>query len=578
MRLISLTANAQSFHPVEFNRRGLSLILGKQKAREAGQKSTGKTYNGVGKSLLLYLINYCLGSDANESFVKELDSWEFTLRIELETGEIPITRRVAESDSIQFGPEKLTIKKFRDRLGGYLFPQAGGENFLTFRSLIGLFLRPGKSAYTVFDGIHFSEKPIQRLARSAYLLGLDIPLVQQKYDLIQDLRKVEDAIKRFQSDPILKEYFQGHKDVNLDIQSLRDDLGELDASLASFKVADNYHEVEQQLSEAKSRLQKQRNVALALEGKLRQVEESLKTKSGITLEAVQKAYKEAQVHFPQEMLRSLKEVQEFHSQLISAREVRLKKEQKSLLTRLRALATQLEVLNLEVDTLLKFLNDHGALGELLSLKDRANATRNRLERLTDYTRLTKQYKDQVVQIQADLANSTVVAQRYLDENDPLLNEISDTFRKFSRRIYPEKQSGLFIKNNDGENQTRFDIDVKILDDASDGINEAKIFAYDMTLASLQRNHTLRFLCHDSRLYSDIDPRQRAAIFQIAEATSREKGFQYIATINEDQAEAFRAILGEDEYKRVMLDNVVLELKDDSAEDKLLGIEVDLDYD
>jgi uncharacterized protein YydD (DUF2326 family) len=430
----------------------------------------------------------------------------------------------------------------------------------------------------VFDGIHFSERPIQKLARSAYLLGLDMELVQQKYELMQSLKKVEEAITRFVNDPILNEYFQGNKDVNLDIRELRDQLTELESSLDSFKVAENYHDVERQLGEAKTKLQRQRNLALAVESRQRQVEESLKTKSGITLDAVRQAFEDVNVHFPAKMLRTLEDLQKFHSQLLSTREARLKKERKTLETRLKTLNTQLEVLNHEVNGLIQFLNDHGALGELLSLKDRANATQNRLQRLTDYTKLTKQYKDQVVQIQANLANATVVAQRYLDENEDFIAEAAETFRKFAKTIYPDKQSGLFVKNNGGENQTRFDVEVKILDDASDGINEAKMFAFDMTLASLRRNHDVRFLCHDSRLFSDIDPRQRGPIFQIAAKTSDERDFQYIATVNEDQIDAFKEMLGEEEYKRVIVDHIVLELKDDTAEDKLLGIEVDLDYD
>lgn len=578
MRLISLTANGAGFHPVKFNRRGASFILGKQKARDEKDKSQGQTYNGVGKSLLLYLINYCLGAEVKESFTSQLAGWEFVLTIEIGGHEVPITRRISDSGMILFGTEELTLKDFRERIQVTAFPGTEDLKFLTFRSLMGLFLRPGKSAYTWYDGIHFSEKPVQKQIRSAYLLGLDVGLVLAKYELVQELRDMQDMSKRFAKDAIIKEYFHGKKDVNLDIRDLQEELAVLQKSLDEFRVAENYHEVEQSLGELKARLQKMRNAALATENKLRQVEDSLKTKNEITLEGVREAFARASVHFPPPLIRSIEEVEQFHFRLLSMREVRLKKEKKGLETRLAGMTTNLKTLNTEIDQNLRFLNDHGALGELLSLKDRANEVRNTLQRLLDFKELTKKYKDRSAELQVDLANANLASQHYLAENEETINEAAETFRKLAKRIYPGKQSGLTIENDLGENQTRFKIDVKILDDASDGINEAKIFAYDMTLVSLRRNHDVQFLCHDSRLFSDIDPRQRAPVFQIAADLSEERDFQYIATVNEDQVEAIRPVLGDDEFKRVVLDRVVLELKDDSAEDKLLGLEVDLDYD
>jgi len=171
MRLISLTSNGSSFKTVRFRKEGVSLILGKQKPRDPNEKSDGKTYNGVGKSLLLYLINFCLAADPNESFTRQLAGWDFTLRVEIDGKEIPITRRVSEPDTINYAGESVTTKRFKERLEQQLFPEAKNQSYLTFRSLLGLFLRTGEFAYSVHDGIHFSEKPVAKTARCAYLLA-----------------------------------------------------------------------------------------------------------------------------------------------------------------------------------------------------------------------------------------------------------------------------------------------------------------------------------------------------------------------------------------------------------------------
>ena len=55
MKLISLTANKETFHPVYFDD-GINIIVGKQVAPH--NENDGNTYNGVGKSLTLHLIHF----------------------------------------------------------------------------------------------------------------------------------------------------------------------------------------------------------------------------------------------------------------------------------------------------------------------------------------------------------------------------------------------------------------------------------------------------------------------------------------------------------------------------------------
>jgi len=527
--------------------------------------------------LLLYLINYCLGSDAKEAFSSQLGGWEFTLTLEISGQEIPVTRRVSDPDKIQYGFEELSLEKFKERLQLAAFPAADQIKFLTFRSLMGVFLRPGETAYNQYDSIHYSERPVQKLIRSAFLLGLDIDLVLRKFELVDQLRQMREMSNRFAKDPIIKEYFQGKKDVNLDIRDLEEQLAELDQSLSEFKVAENYHDVESAAAETRSQLQKARNSAITIANKLRHVEESLKIKAGVTLDMVEALYAGASVTFPTELRRSLQEVEAFHSGLLSERKKRLQAEKHALDSQIGKITPRIAVLSQELDEHLRFLNAHGALGELLSLKDRATDVRNRLQKLVDFKKITKQFKDRSAELQVELATENVRAAKYLDEQQGTVDSSATQFRSITRRLYPDKQSGLTIENDEREAQTRFIIDAKIVDDASHGINQAKIFAYDLTLLSLRRNHDVRFLCHDSRLFSDIDPRQRAEIFRIASEVSDALDFQYVATVNEDQIEAIKPLLG-DSYDAVIGKATVLELKDDAPEDKLLGIEIDLDYD
>ena len=75
MRLISLTANRESFRALHFRPKGLSLILAKQKTPGSGEDT--RTYNGVGKSLAIALIHFCLGSSTSDGLRKGIPEWEF---------------------------------------------------------------------------------------------------------------------------------------------------------------------------------------------------------------------------------------------------------------------------------------------------------------------------------------------------------------------------------------------------------------------------------------------------------------------------------------------------------------------
>jgi len=69
MKLIKLEANKDSFKTVSFNKQGLSLIVAKQSNPE--ERDTTNTYNGVGKSLIVLLVHFCLGAKKKhyESFI-----------------------------------------------------------------------------------------------------------------------------------------------------------------------------------------------------------------------------------------------------------------------------------------------------------------------------------------------------------------------------------------------------------------------------------------------------------------------------------------------------------------------------
>ena len=149
------------------------------------------------------------------------------------------------------------------------------------------------------------------------------------------------------------------------------------------------------------------------------------------------------------------------------------------------------------------------------------------------------------------------------------------FWNYAKRFYPKKKSGLVLKNNSGENMLRYTLEARIEDDSSDGVNEVRIFCFDLLILVCKKSN-IRFIMHDSRLFANMDPRQRETLFRIANDVCVEKEYQYICSINEDAILSFKSLMSSEDYSQIITNNIILELNDDAPESKLLGMQIDID--
>jgi uncharacterized protein YydD (DUF2326 family) len=280
---------------------------------------------------------------------------------------------------------------------------------------------------------------------------------------------------------------------------------------------------------------------------------------------------------PGKVVKQIEDVTKFHEELVRTRRTRLSVEMKKLEQESEELKTRIETLSNDLDGKLYYLGTHGALDEFVSLTNRRSEYSVKAQKIRDYQTLLQQYSKRMQEISLALITETKKANNYVSANEKLFSDIMDRFRSFSRRFYPDRPGGLAVKTNEGDNQIRFDLEARIQDDASDGINEVKIFCFDATLLLTRSTHKVEFVMHDSRLFADIDPRQRAVLFRLANEISNEANLQYIATVNEDQISALREHFTTDEYESFISKNIVHELTDESSEGKLLGVQVDMQY-
>ena len=231
----------------------------------------------------------------------------------------------------------------------------------------------------------------------------------------------------------------------------------------------------------------------------------------------------------------------------------------------------------EMNRLMQYLGNHGALSEYNALLERYGEEKRKLERLVDFENLYQEFEDRSQANELEMSKENIKATDYLKLTKKHREKINDLFRSLAKRIWPSSTSGLLVQNDTGDNQIRFEIEPKIQSDSSDGVGETKIFCFDMTVLLHQQNHHMNCLIHDNRLYPGIDPRQRSELFRIAHEKTKEAGMQYIAALNQDNIDSMKSEMSEKEYSNLISNNTILELTDDSDAGKLLGVTIELGY-
>jgi len=575
MRLLELSADHPSFHTVRFNREGISLIVGGHSRKDKLDKD--KTYNGVGKSLVIALIHFCLGSNKIKAFDEAIPNWEFRLTFEMDDVPHTVARSTSKQSRMLFDGHEMQVKEFREEMGRMVFDIPEEIGGLSFRPLLYKFLRRDKRDYVEAENTSTDHSPYDGLVRNVFLLGLDVELVAEKARLNQRLKSIKASEKNLRDDPLLREFYTANRDVDIELSFLEERVAELEQSRQSFSVAEDYYEVEKEANNLAVRLQNLRNRAVILRNAIDNVNNSLKIRPDISPERIRTAYQEVSAAFRDETLRRLEEVENFHQKLVTNRVTRLNQERRRLERELNEKERGIRDLNAELNEKTVFLGRSRALDYFVTVGNEIGTLNAKAQKLRDYRELGRRWSDELATVKTAMQQEVLCANEYLSQIHPQLEEINGVFKALSRRLYPESPAGLSLHNNDGDNQIRFNFEVRIENDASDGINEARIFCYDLTLLIAGHNHHIKFTFHDSRLFSDVDPRQRAEIIRIADQYTRNSGRQYIATLNEDQIAGMMPYLSEQEHQGLIEDNKILELGDRKAEEKLLGIQVDFHY-
>ena len=155
------------------------------------------------------------------------------------------------------------------------------------------------------------------------------------------------------------------------------------------------------------------------------------------------------------------------------------------------------------------------------------------------------------------------ARRDFDERREVRDRAISLFNSNSQELY-SAPGNLVVDVAD----TGFRFNVDILRSGSQGINNMKIFCYDLVLTQLwaEKEHSPRLLMHDSTIFDGVDERQIAQAIELAQREAESRGFQYVCALNSDTlpSDEFSPDFDLDSFVRVRF-------TDQSDDGGLLGI-------
>ncbi len=574
-----VSANKPSFHPVEFST-GLNVVL----AERTDTSTQQDTRNGLGKSTLIDIIDYCLGSKGARLRIDPLEGWEFTLDITLEGNRVKVTRSIDSRNRIviegptegwseqpdedqQSGERVLNLERWKKFLGGATFGLASSYDAYkykpSYRSLISYFIRTGMDAYS--DSFkHFrSQKTWDSQLHVAYLLGLNWELASKW----QDLKDQEDALNALN-----KAIKTGA------IEDTLGTLGELEAervrlgaqiereleSLSNFRVHPQYKDIQEKANQLTSNIHELVNQNVTDRRRLTRYEISVSEEQPPSDTEIERLYEETGLVFSESVLRTLADAKEFHRKIVENRKSFLETEISRLKDQIQQRDQRIEALTEQRAELMTILNTHGALEEMTALQERHVKTKQELERVISRISNIKDIASREREISRKKSELRTVAEQDHEQRREIWTSAVRIFNDNIQYLY-SSPGRLVINISD----TGYKYNIEVERSGSEGIGKMKVFSFDLMLLQFlkERQNKIDFLVHDSILFDGVDSRQRALALQRAAEIADEYGVQYICALNSDMVptEDFNEDFDFDRY-------VKLVLTDREPSGSLLGIQ------
>lgn len=526
---------------------GLNFIVG-EKSESLQNKTEQKKMNGVGKSLLIESINYCLFKKADESRVTKIPdisldpSIYFCLDLEIELHDrikkVQVKRNRQKHDPIIIivdGQEK-SFEKEEDakQYFSHLFFGKNAAQHPSLRSLLTILIRDEESLYK--DLLKPNQKsnlqPFEDLLKPhLYLFGVDLTIVERIKNVSSQYKLIDKILRSLRAD--FKKVGIAEEEVASYINDLKDKVEKLNLAIEALHPSEAVSQRKAELSDLQVKLEKAASAKASKEYLIKKIK-SLPHPEAINTKQIRIVYNHFKSNLGDLVEKSLEDVLDFKRQIDDFQNALTSEKLHELTQEIQQIDNQIASID---DAMAKLYEKTEARQQIDSLKE---AVKQEREKHAELDKLSTVYET-LLQKENEKKVLKKTKASLIEQLGAILIEIGNTIASFEDDL---KKMHDFIAGN---KHCQFQLNIseslatfiefvyRIRLDGSSGIDRIKTFIYDVLLMTNKFTSTRhpRFLIHDN-IFASTGRDDMVKALNYLHSLSKTHRFQYIVTINKDE--------------------------------------------
>lgn len=545
-KLISLSSPTGLFKKIVF-KDGLNIILGKY-------SKAGKDINGIGKTTIINLIDYCLLADGVKSeFFSEKCSFLKTDRVKLEfqlgNNICSIERGFEDKKEVFYQvngdkPKELFDSDLRLIIGAEMGrEQTGIYEPLWFRTLMSFYIQNDHN-FSQRDASNVLKFTVGKRQPELFtyiflLLGIDNSLIwdfDNSSIELKGLRTDQSRIKK----QIREQTGKSIEDFRGECDSVARKIDRLEEGLDSYQFDENSADIEEKIQSLNFQISKLNKEHVSLASKYQDIKESLEIDVDVNPDDIARFYTNLHEEFSGFIRKSLSEVVEFRQEISTNRRRFLKERESHYQDRLTGIKKNAVSLEKERAKLYKMLDEKSAFDALKSAYENLVEEKAQLSGQLTYIEQLDFIEETIATKKSEVGNT--VAKIVADKNkfSTMVDQIKEIYLDLVEGSVDIESSDVSPYLNidfRADQRSPVKLSLEVPRGSSLGKGRFKILAFDLTvfIASVLRSNSFPcFLIHDGVFHAIAHKTRIKFLNYINKKLDSLGNVQYIITVNEDE--------------------------------------------
>lgn len=553
--LLKIYSDTKLIEPVNF-KVGLNIILGKY-----SDSQSARGPNGIGKSTLIRLVNFCLLSDSAEKLFLQ-DKYSFLtqeahsicLDFVIDEKYFTVKRYFDDPSFTHFGETGTKLTQYskaelREVFLDLFFPIVDEKVVYKgnkYGTLMNFFVKDDLDSQERSSPLNFlgykGASAREIALYNFFLLGLPTENIIKFIEKYDEKKITQSTIKTLNKKLEI--------DTGKSIEEFRSEkikvektIYDLEKSLNDFSFLETYKDVEGQITKLTVQINENLHNYHSLSSKLKKIQESFALPDSFDGEKIRKIYNESLENFGDMIQHTLEEVNEFKKKVILNRKRFLLSTEKSLKDDITKILDSISKLETKRSSLYKILDEKGALDSVKNTYENLLVNRSHLEKNLATIQKIDNLKETSAELAIDLAEIKKNIIIDLNENSAVLNNLRELFQDilasaiFMGEAADEAYFDIALADNSSAIQLPFTNKVSIPRADALGQSRLKIVSYDLMLFLNQISEDRKlpkFLIHDGVFHGIIPKTKVNTLNYVYSSFLQQPHFQYIVTFNEDE--------------------------------------------